>query len=236
MLQELVAIQALVRESISADLAAYGEAGGAAVLAAMVPTGVLFGAVHALTPGHGKLLLAGYVAGARVAATRAIVVAAALSATHVGMAVAIAGFGLPLVTRTLGGVGEAPVLEAVSRGIMIAIGIWFMIRAARPHRHWSDHGIFAGVAAGFIPCPLTLFVMTMSIARGMPEAGLAFAAAMLIGIGAVLTIVALAAALTRGRAETVAVRHGVALDRASRAIQGAAGLAVVTVAIWEIGS
>jgi ABC-type nickel/cobalt efflux system permease component RcnA len=42
-------------------------------------------------------------------------------------------------------------------------------------------GLAPGFAAGLIPCPLALFVMTVAIARGAPEVGVAFAAVKMIG-------------------------------------------------------
>jgi ABC-type nickel/cobalt efflux system permease component RcnA len=38
-----------------------------ATLAAVFPLGIVFGAIHALTPGHGKSVLASYVVGSRIA-------------------------------------------------------------------------------------------------------------------------------------------------------------------------
>jgi nickel/cobalt exporter len=49
--------------------------------------------------------------------------------THVLSSVLIALFAAHLITRTLVGAGRAPVLEEVSRGILVAVGIWFVVRA-----------------------------------------------------------------------------------------------------------
>lgn len=45
--------------------------------------------------------------------------------------------------------------------------------------------------AGLVPCPLTLFAMFYALARGVPEAGLMFAVAMMLRILATLAVVAL---------------------------------------------
>jgi nickel/cobalt exporter len=79
-----------------------------------MPLGILFGAIHALTPGHGKSVLASYLVGSRLAVMRGLAVAAVLAVTHVGSAVILALLAAPLITRTLGGVGRAPVLELLS--------------------------------------------------------------------------------------------------------------------------
>src|SRR5215203_3212669 len=114
----LVAIQRSINSVITADLSAFAATRDWMALLAVLPLGVLFGAVHALTPGHGKAVLASYLVGSRLAALRAVAIAAVLSLTHVGSAVLLALLVTPLVTRTLGGAGRAPALEIVSRGIL----------------------------------------------------------------------------------------------------------------------
>ena len=52
---------------------------------------------------------------------------------------------------------------------------------------------------GMIPCPLTTFVMSYALARGMLVAGLAVTAAMTVGMIATIGGVALAAVFARDR-------------------------------------
>jgi nickel/cobalt exporter len=98
----------------------------------------------------------------------------------------------------LGSVGRAPLLEDLSRGLLGLIGLWMLWQAFRGtgHSHGRE-GSLVGFMAGLIPCPLTLFVMTFAISRGVPQAGVAFAAVMMIGVVLVLAAVALAAVLSR---------------------------------------
>lgn len=85
--------------------------------------GIMFGSIHALTPGHGKIILASYLAGSRLRPLRGLAVSSALAAVHVFSAVLLALLAAPLVTRTIVGVGRAPLLEHFGRGLLIAIGI-----------------------------------------------------------------------------------------------------------------
>ncbi|UYN96429.1 MAG: sulfite exporter TauE/SafE family protein [Enhydrobacter sp.] len=66
-------------------------------------------------------------------------------------------------------------LEDLSRGLLGVIGLWMLWRASRRanHAHGVGEGAAVGFMAGLIPCPLTLFVMTFAITRGVPEAGIA---------------------------------------------------------------
>lgn len=158
-------------------------------LLAVLPIGILFGAVHALTPGHNKLILATYAAGNRLALLRAVFVSMVMTVTHIGSAVILALVGSTLISRTLVGAGRAPAIEAASHVLLIAIGGWMIWSAIRNNRHGhgkhQGQGIAFGLAAGLIPCPLTLFVMVFSIANGVPEAGLVFAATMIVGVGGI---------------------------------------------------
>src|SRR5947199_7500567 len=128
MLDQLIALQRWIYGGLSADLVAFAATRDWLALAAVLPTGVLFGAVHALTPGHGKSILASYLLGSRLAALRAFLVAGILSLTHVGSAVLLALLAAPVVTRTLGGVGRAPAFENISRGLLVTIGVWLLLR------------------------------------------------------------------------------------------------------------
>jgi nickel/cobalt transporter (NicO) family protein len=49
-------------------------------------------------------------------------------------------------------------------------------------QHRKHEGEVFGFFAGLIPCPLTLFVMSLATARGAPAAGLVFAVAMMAGV------------------------------------------------------
>ena len=158
--------------------------------------------MHALTPGHGKTVLASYLVGSRLAVLRALAVAGALALTHVGSAVVLALAAAPILTRTLGGVGRAPVLEDISRGLLALIGLWFLFRALRGRTHEHREGIAVGIVAGLVPCPLTLFAMFLALSRGIPEAGLTFAAAMMLGVGLTLGAVAALTVFARERVVT----------------------------------
>lgn len=223
----LIGVQRWIYGSLSGELSAFAGARDWLSLAAVLPLGIVFGAVHALTPGHGKTVLATYVVGARLAVLRALGVAGALALTHVGTAVVLALAAAPLVTVTLGGAGRAPVLENISRGLLAAIGLWFLIRALRGRVNEHREGVMVGVIAGLVPCPLTLFAMFFAISRGVPEAGLVFAAAMMGGIALTLGVVALLTVIAREWSVGFVQRHGGSIEKVARVLEGATGIALM---------
>ena len=234
MLDFLVRLQGQIHAALTADLTAFATNRDWWALAAVLPLGILFGAVHALTPGHGKAVLTSYLLGSGLASARAVLLAVLLAVTHIGSAVILALLAAPLVTRTLIGVGRAPSLELISRGILVAIGLWLILRALRRRPHAHGEGLAVSLAAGLIPCPLTLFVMFFALARGVPEAGVTFAAAMLLGVALTLSVVALVAVFARARLLALATHSGASMDRVKRVFDGLAGPALVLIAAGEL--
>lgn len=234
MLDYLIGIQRAIYTALSADVAAFAATRNWAALLAVFPMGILFGAVHALTPGHGKSILAAYLVGSRLAALRAAAVAVVQAFRHVGSAVILALLSAPLITRSLGGVGRAPALEFLSRGMLIVIGGWLIARAFFNQGHPHGEGLAVGFVAGLVPCPLTLFAMFFALSRSVPEAGLMFALAMMFGVFATLAVVASTAVFMRDRVIILMERHGTSLRTWSRCLDGAAGLLLVLASLNEL--
>lgn len=236
MLQDLISFQREIYLAFANQINAFANGGGWSAFLIYLPMGILFGAAHALTPGHSKAVLATYLAGSPSGFLRGLGVSLALSFTHVTMSVVIALLSLPLVSITLGSVGRAPMLEDVSRGLLGLIGLWMLYRAFRhsPHHHDRAEGMAFGFMAGLIPCPLTLFVMTFAISREVPQAGVAFAVTMMIGVALVLSLVALATILFRQRVVHLIEGRPMLLDRISRTVEGLVGLTLMTVAMREL--
>lgn len=236
MLELLVEWQSAIRGVLSGDIETFAATGDWLALMAIVPAGIVFGAAHALTPGHSKSVLAAYAVGSDLSRVRIVGTALVLTLTHIGTAVLLAVVANTIVTRTIVGAGQAPALELISRVLLVGVGLWLLGRAAfgRPHLH--GEGLLAGVIAGLIPCPLTLFLMFYATSKGVPEAGLTFAFAMVIGVGLVLCAVAVASVLVRERVLSLLATGGVTLETAVRSIDAMAGALLLFLAVADIQS
>jgi nickel/cobalt transporter (NicO) family protein len=230
----LVALQATIHNTVTGNIEAFSSSGNWLTLLAILPMGLLFGAAHGLTPGHNKMVLASYVLGDRVPALRASMIALVLTAVHIGSAVMIALGASFLVSRTITNAGHAPILETASRILLVVIGFWLVLRAVlgRPHVH--GEGLGFAVIAGLIPCPLTLFVMVLAMSRGVPEAGLVFAVAMLAGVGLILISVALMASLGGQAIARLLARHSSNAECVSRGLEVVAGAALFGMAGYQL--
>jgi nickel/cobalt transporter (NicO) family protein len=189
---------------------------GAGAIALALLIAAFWGAAHALTPGHGKAIVAGYLVGSRGTPRHAVLLGLIVTATHTAGV-----FALGLVTLLLSQfvVPERlyPWLTVASGLLVVAVGVSVLrsrLRHRRAHSHGHDehhhhghdheHGeltkrglVGIGVAAGLLPCPSALVVLLSAIALHRVGLGLALIVAFSFGLAVTITGVGLVAVLAR---------------------------------------
>ena len=100
-----------------------------------------WGALHALSPGHGKAMVAAYLVGTRGSTRDALILGATVTVTHTAGVVALGFVALGLSAWVL---PETlyPWLTLVSGLMVVGVGIAVLRRRARrpaPHHHHHDH-------------------------------------------------------------------------------------------------
>jgi nickel/cobalt transporter (NicO) family protein len=168
-----------------------------------------WGAAHALTPGHGKAIVAGYLVGTKGRPLDAVLLGGIVTVTHT-----IGVFALGLVTLLLSQfiVPEAlyPWLTLASGLLVVGVGasvLWSRARRrGHEHHHHHDHNhdhvgrrglLGVGVAAGLLPCPSALVVLLSAIALHRIGFGLALILAFSVGLAATITSIGLVAVLAK---------------------------------------
>ena len=222
----------------------------AGVIALSLLLAAFWGAAHALTPGHGKAIVAGYLVGSRGKPRHAVALGLIVTVTHT-----IGVFALGIVTLALSAfiVPEQlyPWLTLVSGLLVIGVGASVLrsrIKARRRqhghhhHHHQHDHehdlrGLLGvGVAAGLLPCPSALVVLLSAIALHRVGLGLALILAFSVGLAATITGIGLVAVLARRafgrlRLDGPLVR---ALPAVSAAVILAVGIGITLNALPEV--
>jgi ABC-type nickel/cobalt efflux system permease component RcnA len=169
-------------------------------LPALLASAVVFGALHALMPGHGKSVLVSYHLGRPGRLSDGLLTGIILALTHVGSAVLFIMVGIAVISRSLAAAGRAPAFETTSAVLIVAIGIFLLWRSVRRHEHvYTGDGRMLAFVTGLVPCPLTTFILTYAIAKHQLAAGFAAVGAMAIGVIATLVGFAIAAVYARGR-------------------------------------
>jgi len=189
---------------------------GVGLLAVLVS--LLLGATHAALPGHGKTVMAAYLAGKSGRARDAVVVGAIVTVTHTAGVLAL---GLALTaSSSLAGDRVTRDLGVVSGGLVAAVGLgllWQLARRRRGvdghdnHQHGRDHDhhdhghshthgehghrrwglVGMGVAGGLAPSPSALVVLLGAVALGRTWFGVLLVLTYGLGMAATLTIAGL---------------------------------------------
>jgi nickel/cobalt exporter len=216
-------------------LVARGDLGIGVILLSLL-IAAFWGAAHALTPGHGKAIVAGYLVGSRGKPRHAVLLGGVVTVTHT-----VGVFALGLVTLGLSQfvVPERlyPWLTLASGLLVIAVGasvFWSRWRHRRAHEHPHEHGhehaergIFGiGVAAGLLPCPSALVVLLSAIALHRIGFGLALILAFSLGLAATITTIGLLAVLARRLFSGVSLNGPVV-----RALPAVSALAILAVGV-----
>jgi nickel/cobalt exporter len=197
---------------------------------------LFWGAAHALSPGHGKTIVAAYLVGAHGTRRDAVLLGVTVTITHT-----IGVFALGLITLSLSQFVLPehlyPWLNLVSAVLVVAVGaavVGQRLRAARapsgrqghaqphdhthphdhahPHPHSRSHtrGILGvGISGGLIPCPTALVVLLAAISLHRIGYGLVLILAFSIGLAATMTGIGILAVSARRVFERVDFNGGV---------------------------
>jgi nickel/cobalt transporter (NicO) family protein len=165
-----------------------------------ISAAMAFGAVHALMPGHGKTVLVSYYLGRPSDLRQGLLSGLILALTHVGTAVVLVLAGVVVVSRAFALGGRTPAFETASATMITLIGGFLLWRALRSPQHVHERdGRALAFVTGLVPCPLTTFIMTYALVRGVIVLGLIVTAAMAVGMVATIGGFAMVTILARER-------------------------------------
>jgi nickel/cobalt exporter len=224
--------------SVFADAAA-----GKGVLVLLLLAAFGWGAIHALSPGHGKAMVAAYLVGTRGTARQAVALGLTVTVTHTAGVFALGAVTLALSAYVL---PEQlyPWLNLVSGLLVLGVGAGVVrsrVRHARAHAHGHHHHhhhhdgdlrpralLAMGASAGLIPCPSALVVLLGAVAQHEIGLGLVLIVAFSAGLAATLTALGLlVVAAGRVSARLSAVGGG----RAVAVLPAVSSLAIVGVGV-----
>lgn len=234
-MQEMIALQRWLYESMASGLGDVAEGSSWAVLAAMAAA-IVFGVLHALMPGHGKTVLFSYHLGQKGSLLSSIANGAILALTHVGIAVLLVLAGFSVISKAFAAGGRTPQFETASGVLIAAIGAFLLWRATPYHAHAQDmrNGRALAFVTGLVPCPLTTFIMSYALARGLLGAGLAVTAAMATGMVVTIAAVAVIATLSRENLLTFFARTEGVRTWLGRILETGGALLVLIFGAWVI--
>jgi ABC-type nickel/cobalt efflux system permease component RcnA len=173
---------------------------------------IVLGGLHALTPGHGKTLVAAYLVGSRGTVGHAMALGGIVTFTHTASVIAIGLLAL-LASQFIVPNVLVPSLEILSGLLVVYLGLrllWNRWRAyqneehAHHHEHPHVHGdephhipekvevkdlLTLGISGGLVPCPEALGVMLIAVGLNRITLGLGMVVAFSFGLAVILIII-----------------------------------------------
>jgi nickel/cobalt transporter (NicO) family protein len=169
-----------------------------------------WGAVHALSPGHGKSIVAAYLVGTRGTPRHALLLGLTVTVTHT-----VGVFALGLITLALSEFifpeQLYPWLNLASALLVVGVGCAVLrsrlahrrahARGHHHHHHHHEHEhelslrslLGVGISGGLIPCPTALVVLLAAISLHRVGYGLVLILAFSLGLAAAMTGIGLLA-------------------------------------------
>ncbi len=171
------------------------------------------GAIHALSPGHGKTLVGAWLVGARGTTGQAAILGLTVTIAHT-LTVYLGGLAFLLASRYVLPERLYPILSFISGAMIAVIGAGLLLRripwstgitthqhshgehshlpadlAANGERISSRNLLALGISGGLIPCPSAWILMLGAISLNRTAYGLALILAFSLGLASVLTVI-----------------------------------------------
>ncbi len=212
LMQKIKTAQKKLQASISGFIADYKSGKNESGLWLILLLSFAYGFLHALGPGHRKVVLFSYFLSSPSKWKKGMAAGFLTAVLHAFSAIVIIG-GLYLITakalsRRFNDI--APLIEKASYGLILALGIFLIVTALAEYfrkRNEADTDnrniIFLIIISGLVPCPGAAAIMIFSFGFGVPVLGVLSAAAMSAGMGALLAIIPPAAVILRNRVSAI---------------------------------
>ena len=179
-----------------------------------------YGVVHALGPGHGKLVVVSYFLSREARIGRGLLMGLQIAVCHVISAMAVVWLADILLRQAFGGPpAEVTGIRMVSYGLIALIGCFMLIQAIRRSQlrragqggsaACCGHGEaraeegFLSIGVGLVPCTGAVLILLYAMANDILAAGMVLVTAIAAGMAITMGVLGLLSVIAR---QTVAAR------------------------------
>lgn len=183
------------------------------VLFLLIGISFIYGAIHALGPGHGKFIATSYFLSRQVSLTKGLVMGTLIAILHAGSAIILVLIIYLIIHGSyLSSLEDiSRVIRIVSFTLIMLIGIYLVIAAIRESRkkrfpinkntnriNLENKNIFSvALAVGIVPCPGAVLVLLFSLSMGILGIGVLLTMAMAVGMAVTISTFASLAIVAR---------------------------------------
>ena len=136
----------------------------------LIAISAVFGVIHAIGPGHGKMIVGAYFLKEKSSPIKAVKIGCTIAVTHSGLAILLGLiFGLIVKGMKMHGRSDVQNYIGLIGGALIAfLGIYYLWQqlSKNEHLHKISSGkneILIGVFSGLVPCPVSMAIILFSL-------------------------------------------------------------------------
>lgn len=196
----IVVWQYKLKQKMSAMIRDVHDTGNKSLLFVLLGLAFLYGAVHALGPGHGKFVITSYALAHKISIVEGMLIGLGIAIVHTLSGV-LGVLGLRYIIQVSFNQSLAvvtTVTQVVSYGLIIVLGLWVLF-----HKGWCgcsdrDDRISKGrngwpwvVAAGIVPCPGVIMILLFCLSMDAFLLGLILTVSVSLGMAVTISFAAI---------------------------------------------
>lgn len=215
-LADFIRLQRDINRALAKGVAALRDGAGAGPVLAAMGLGFLYGAFHAIGPGHGKAVVVSYFLARDSNWLRGVWMGAQIAVFHVLSAlIAVVAVHSVLKFSVTRPIDQLQSLQVISYGIIAIIGLVMLVAACRrafgaasagrsaaacAHDHSHAETSLLSLAVGVIPCSGAVLVLVYALANDILVSGVLMTACIAIGMALTLAAMGILTVMLRQRA------------------------------------
>ena len=205
---KIVDIQKNLNRSVSSSLRKLKQEFDYKIFLILIGISFLYGVVHAIGPGHGKMLVGAYFLKEKASVFSSLKIGSIISITHSGSA-AILGLLVGIFFKSAKMYkDDFQMYITIFSGILIAVlGVFYLLRSIFPKKFEHNHNskekneLLLGVFSGMVPCPVSLTIILFSIYLDLLWVGISCVLALSLGMAVTISLIGILVIKTRAVTE-----------------------------------
>lgn len=180
----------------------------------LVAISVAFGVIHAIGPGHGKMIVGTYFLKEKSSPIKALKIGTTIAVTHSGLAILLGLiFGLIMKGMKMHGRSDIQNYIGIVGGILITLlGIYYLWQKLSDsnHLHKISSGkneILIGVFSGLVPCPISMTIILFSLYFNVFFYGLISVIFFSVGMAFTISLIGIVMIKSRGFISQIPVKN-----------------------------
>jgi ABC-type nickel/cobalt efflux system permease component RcnA len=203
-LKKFIEVQQQLNAAISSNFREIGDGNSLIPILTILGIAFIYGVVHALGPGHGKLLVSSYFLRNNRSYKEAFKMGYLISIIHTISALSIS-FVLYYLLEVVFSQTFQEVsfyMTKISALLIIGVAIYLFFEQHKEHHLSASNqrsDLSIALSAGVIPCPGVMTIILFSILIGNVSVGIVAAVFMSVGMGLTISLSAIVATATRNQ-------------------------------------